>query len=346
MAVRLLETTFKGFTALALESPQATLQILPELGAKVISLRARETQREFLWRQPDRPLQRVAYGTPFDQADISGWDECFPSIAEVPYPLEPWKNILVPDHGELWTLPWQWRFADDILCMWTHSVRFGYHFERSFRFTVSGAIEITYQVTNPTPFALHALWSMHPFFAVSPTSRVLLPPGVRVRIEISTGERIGPFLGEAPWPIAHDQVADAPVDLSVMGPPQPTTEKLYTTPLPEGWATLYHPDDEHFVAFTFDPAQVPFMGICRIRGGWPGQGSPAYTLLLEPCTGWPDRLDLATSRGAAMVVPGGATVQWHLTMHVGRTRAGLEACLQRPLDDLLPEISPAAKTHA
>ena len=34
MAVQLQETTFDGFAALALESPQTTLQILPELGKR------------------------------------------------------------------------------------------------------------------------------------------------------------------------------------------------------------------------------------------------------------------------------------------------------------------------
>lgn len=341
MAVAVQEVTRRGFPTLCIETAQVAMEIIPALGAKVISLRYRPGGREFLWRHPDRPLRAVAYGTAFDQADISGWDECFPSIAETPYPLAPWQGILVPDHGELWTLPWQWEVDGTALRMWTYSVRFGYRFERIFDFD-ERSIAVSYRVDNPTSFDLHALWSMHPFFQVTPSSRVLLPPGVGVRVEISTGERIGPFLSEAPWPVAHDHQTGRPVDLSIMGPPQPTTEKLYSTLLLEGWAALYHPDDEHFVAFTFDPSDIPFVGVCQIRGGWPAQGKPAYTVLLEPCTGWPDRLDLAVAHGTARVIPAGKSRQWQVQLHLGRTRAALEACLARPLDDILsgPEHSP------
>lgn len=340
MAVTVHETTFDGMAALTLEGAGLHMQIVPALGGKVISLQAQATGREFLWRHPDRPLQPVPYGASFDQYDISGWDECFPSISEVTYPLDPWKGIVVPDHGELWTLPWQWRERVDGLEMWVHSVRFGYRFERVFRFAEAeadgaygGKVTIHYKVSNATPFPLHALWSMHPFFAVTPATRVLLPTDVRMRIEISTQGRMGHFLGEIPWPIATDRHADEPVDLSVMGVPQPTTEKLFSTRLSEGWAALFHPDDEAFVAFTFDPDEVPFMGVCQIRGGWPDRGAPTYSILLEPCGGWPDRLDLALSRGAAMVVPGGGSRQWHLTLHVGRTGTALEALIGRRLDD-------------
>ena len=336
MAVRLQETSVNGLSALTLETNHLLMQIIPCLGAKVISLQRRATKREFLWRHPDRELRPASYGAPFDQFDISGWDECFPSIGEVVYPLEPWKGIVVPDHGELWTLPWQWRLHEDALQMWTHSVRFGYHFERTFHFDAVEAgeadcsqIAIHYKVTNPTPFPLHALWSMHPFFDVTPTSQVMLPAGVRMRIEISSQERVGHFLAEIPWPTTMDHHSNQLVDLSVMGPPQPTTEKLYTTPLPEGWAALYHPTDDTFIAFTFDPGEIPFMGVCQIRGGWPEEGKPTYSMLLEPCTGWPDRLDLALSRGADRVIPGGATLEWQVTLHVGRTRAALDKILMQ-----------------
>ena len=335
MSMTLHESTLEGFAALTLASDHMQMQIVPALGGKVISLLDRATQREFLWRQPDRPLRPAPYGAPFDQYDLSGWDECFPSIGEVVYPLEPWKGIVVPDHGELWTLPWQWQMLDESLHMWVSSVRFGYRFERTFCFATSdragtSSLHIHYQVSNPTPYPLHALWSMHPFFHVTPTSRVLLPPEVRMRVEISTQARVGHFLSEIPWPNTLDRQRNQLIDLSIMGPPQPTSEKLYSTPLAEGWAALFHPDDDAFVAFTFDPSQIPFMGVCQIRGGWPEGGIPTYSTLLEPCTGWPDRLDLALSRGDDRIIPGGATLEWELTLHLGHGRAALEEHAARP----------------
>jgi hypothetical protein len=332
MATTVTETTVEGLAALAIENAHLRMLVIPELGGKVISLVRRPSGYEFLWRHPGRSLRPAAYGADFAAYDISGWDECFPSIAEVVYPKEPWTGTVVPDHGELWTLPWHYQVEVDTLRMWTHSVRFAYHFQRTFHFTPSGGIDLAYEVSNPTPFPLHGFWSMHPFFNVTPASRLLLPQGIRVRVEISTDWRIAPFLGESPWPLAVDRRHNQPVDLSVMGAPdQGTIEKLYTTPLPEGWAALYHPDDEHFLAFTFDRDEIPFMGICQMRGGWPSTGEPSYSLILEPCNGWPDRLDLAIDRGAGLVVPGGGTLRWGLTLHLGQGRQALEQILDRRL---------------
>ena len=326
MTATLQTTMIDGLHALTIETPALTLVVLPELGAKVISLYWKASGHEFLWRHPGRPWQRPIYGAAYDHYDLSGWDECFPTIGPVVYPAEPWQGIAVPDHGELWSLPWAWEFSDNRLRMWVHSVRFAYTFQRAFHFTETGAIQITYCVTNPTPFALQALWSMHPFFNVTPTSRVLLPEGVRVRVEISQDNRIGGFLSEHPWPLVVDQAGNT-VDISLMGPPQPFVEKLFSTALPAGWSALYDETDEHFLAFTFDPASIPFMGVCQLRGGWPTD-VPSYSTILEPCNGWPDRLDLAMSRGASIAIPAKGERQWQVTLHIGQGQRALAAILQ------------------
>jgi galactose mutarotase-like enzyme len=321
-------TTTDSLLCLEIESAKHKMAILPELGAKVISLVDKQSGHEHLWRHPGRPFRRAVYGDAFDRYDLSGWDECFPTISEVVYPEEPWKGILVPDHGELWTLPWQWDFQDDTLRMWTQSVRFAYRFERTFRFTEAGPIEIDYSVTNPTPFPFKALWSMHPFLNVTPASRVLLPAGVRVRVELSQDERIGGFLSEHAWPVTQDRHGQS-VDLSLMGPPDQThIEKLFTTPLSTGWAALYDEAHGHFLVFTFDPQTTPFVGVCQIRGGWPTEGPSAYTTILEPCSGWPDRLDLAMTRGAGVMIPPQGERRWGVTLYLGSGKEALDRVIQ------------------
>ena len=333
MTATLQTTSVEGLVCLVVETPTLKLAVLPDVGAKVISLVHQASGHEFLWRHPGRALQRPAYGAPYDHYDLSGWDECFPTIGPVVYPADPWQGVAVPDHGELWALPWSWEFTGDRLHMWVNSVRFAYTFHRTFDFTQAGTVAITYQVTNPTPFGLQALWSMHPFLNVTPTSRVLLPEGVRVRIEISQNERIGSFLNERPWPLVVDRTGNT-VDLSLMGPPgQPYVEKLFSTPLPAGWSALYDEADEHFLAFTFDPASVPFMGVCQLRGGWP-EDVPSYSTILEPCNGWPDRLDLAMSRGASVEIPANGERTWQVTLHVGQGKGALDALLT--MDDGRP----------
>jgi hypothetical protein len=331
MSATLVETHAEGLVYLVVETDRLTVKVLPEIGAKVISLLWKPSDRELLWRQPGRELRRPLYGAAFEAYDISGWDECFPSIGEVHYPDGPWKGIVVPDHGELWSQPWRWTWAEQTLRMWVHSVRFGYRFERNFDFTMNDRIAIHYQVTNPTPFPLKALWSMHPFFAVSPSSRVLLPDGTSVVTEISKGERLGAYLSRNPWPNAQDR-SGASIDLSVMGPRyQGYVEKLFSTPLAVGWSALYDASTEEFLAFTFDPEQIPYMGICQIRDGWPYEGETAFTTILEPCNGWPDRLDVAVERGAYQVIPAQGEQSWSVTLHIGQGKQALQTILGNPI---------------
>jgi hypothetical protein len=302
MTTTVRESTWEGLPALVVESDEIRTVVLPGLGAKV--------------------------GDSFEAYDISGWDECFPTIGEVVYPEAPWQGVTVPDHGELWSLPWQWSDEGGALRMWTYGVRFGYRFERTFRFTSEGRVVIDYVVENLTPFPFKTLWSMHPFFVDTPGNQVLLPAGVRVRVEVAGGERLGAFLAEHPWPVTVDRLGTT-IDLSRAEPPDERfMAKLFTTPLAEGWAALIDENDGHFLAFTFDPTVVPFVGLALMRGGWPESGEASRSVILEPCSGWPDRLDLAITRGACAVVPASGTRRWQVTLQLGIGRDRLDRALR------------------
>jgi len=56
----------------------------------------------------NRPFKPVAYGAVFVDQDMSGWDEMFPTINACTYPApSPYAGITLPDHGEVWVLPWE-----------------------------------------------------------------------------------------------------------------------------------------------------------------------------------------------------------------------------------------------
>lgn len=307
----------EGLRALIAQDDDLRLVVLPDLGAKVISLVYRPTEREYLWRHPRRPLRLSAYGAPYEAADISGWDECFPTIGAGLYPAAPWAGVALPDHGELWALPWEHEHIAGQLRMWVHSVRFAYTFERTFTFRPGALLDIAYRVTNPTPYPLHALWSMHPFLRVSPEARTLLPEAVSVRVERTKGGRLGHFLTEHPWPLTTDADGHA-IDLSLQGSPDPRwMEKLFTTRLTEGWAGMHDPVDDHYLRFTFDPGAVPFVGLAQMRGGWPENDAASISLILEPCSGWPDRLDIAIRRGECVTLLPKSELAWTVTLRLG-----------------------------
>ena len=323
MSLHITETDWNGTPALIVETEALRMLIVPGVGAKIRSLMDKQTGHEYLWANPQPPAGRPAYGAPYSDCDLSGWDECFPSISEVYYPQQPWKGILVPDHGEVWALPWSWERQGDALRLWANGVRFPYRFERRMDFAQPDRVVVTYTVRNFAPFDFGCLWSMHPTFNVTPATRVLLPPRARVRVELSAGERLGPFLSEHDWPMTVDR-AGRSVDLSVMGPTdQQFGEKLYTTPVSEGWAAFTDSDTQQYLAFTFSPEEVPYVGVCMNRGAWATCGQPYFALMLEPCNGWPDALDTALTRGRAISVPAQGQRSWTVTLHIGRGDARL-----------------------
>lgn len=327
MTVRIDETEVAGQRAIALASDAVRLVLLPEIGAKVVSCVDARTGHEYVWRNPDTPIVPLPYAVPFDRYDISGWDECFPGIGQCVYPEGPWQGTVVPDHGELWTLPWHAEPQPDGVRLWVHSVRFPYTFEKRIALTEDGFATF-YRAHNPTPFPFKCFWSTHPLFVATPQTRIILPDRVRVRVEISFSGRLGPLLTEHPWPRTVDRLG-RDVALDVMGPDgQREADKLYSTPVSRGFAALYDGATDQWLAFTFDPAAVPLVGFWANRGGWPPD-QPCFNLALEPCSGCPDRLDIAIPRGEYQTVPPEGDLTWRLDVHVGMGEPQLQQTIAR-----------------
>lgn len=327
MTVRVSECSVEGIRALEVDNGLVRVLVLPDLGAKILSLVDLRSGREWMARS-GRPLVRREYGDRYDAYDYSGWDECFPGIGECFYPEGPWRGIVVPDHGELWTLPWRTDVGDGFLRQSVHGVRFPYTFERQIDFNGGNHLTIAYALENHATFPFKTFWSAHPMLAVTPLTRFLIPEGLEMRVEVSKNQRLGDYLAVLPWPIARDREGRE-VDLSLMGnADRDQVDKLFSIRSTQGWGGIYDPVDEDFFVFTFRPQEVPFIGVCAIRGRWPTENDSTLIGLVEPCNGWPDRLDVAIDRGESIRVPAGARLTWELALDVGRGRARLQEILR------------------
>jgi len=305
--------------------------LLPEVGSKMISLRSSTDTgtagREWLWQTPRRPFRKPDYGGAFEFYDISGFDDCFPGIGEGPYPLPPWEGVTVPDHGELWTLPWDYAIEGDALRLTVHGVRFPYRMEK--RITLESgpapALRVEYRLENLSPFPLRYLWSAHPLLAAMPGMRVRLPEGVCVRVDWSKDGRLGQLGVEHAWPVARtNDGRETRLDVLPLEDAG-TADKLYSTRLPStadtGWCSLHDPASGDQLTLRFDPARVPYIGVWLNMGGWPvgPEATPCYNVALEPCTGFPDRLDEAVLREEAATLAPRSVAEWWLQFEPGRS---------------------------
>ena len=89
-----------------LESEQLRLVIHPSFGGKISSLFYKPREVELLSSEPCPSELESPYDRAFESGWLGGWDECLPSIAPRRHPDAAWRDVTIPDHGEVWSLPW------------------------------------------------------------------------------------------------------------------------------------------------------------------------------------------------------------------------------------------------
>ncbi|MBX3062996.1 MAG: DUF5107 domain-containing protein [Anaerolineae bacterium] len=311
---------FRNWNALYLENAHVCVVVIPQLGGKIVSIQSRASGREFLWQDETRPYRSQRYGDEFGNYDISGFDECFPSIGACNYPDYPWADVAIPDHGELWCIPWQSELTDSTIYVHAYGIHFPYHFEKWITLGSDAAsFEISYRISNLSPFEFKYLWSAHPLFAAQEGMRIVLPSDPEVRFAFALGNRIsGEFLQKYRWSMLPEPSGGL-VDYSLIGSVAlDANDKVYANAPAEGWCALHEPQSGDFLAILFSPEKTPFVGICIDHGGWPFEGIPGYWVALEPCTGCPDRLDQAIAGDEHKTLAGYGSAEWSLRVHLGQ----------------------------
>ena len=295
-----------GFPAVALRSREIEVIIIPTLGGKLTNLR-RLRGREWLWRNEQIPLASPVSGASYvESADSGGWDECFPTVGPCPLPGQP--EIMLPDHGELWSLPWESRvydFAGGTAFTATGRGRIlPYDFHREVILDQDEPlVRFHYRLRHlgDTPFPW--IWSAHPLLNVQPGTLLTLPSVHQVRIAAVLGrtEQRDEVIS---WPPGGDASFQFPAD-------EQWAMKLFADIGPSGRAILTDPRQGEQLEFVL-PESVPQIGIWINCRGWAPEGKrPYYNLALEPCIGAPDRLDDAVvSWNLARVLNPGEVIEW------------------------------------
>jgi galactose mutarotase-like enzyme len=286
-----------------IQSGQCTVTLMPALGGKIGSLRVRD--RELL----QAPLQ--AYGPrtqamAFSGSDASGWDECLPSVAECSVTTEA-GQALIPDHGDLWRVPWQvLQASGDSATMRANCFSLPLQLTRStiLSETPSGwRLQLLYSLTNLGAYRVPWSWAAHPLFAVEQGDRIVLPESIHtLRVEGSGGNRLGAGGDTVSWPIAktgHGTEQGIEIDLrNVEAADSGVGDKLFAGPLEDaqdGWAILERPTAGLRLTVRFEPALTPYLGLWLCYGGWPdtpgATGLKQVCVALEPATAPVDALN-------------------------------------------------------
>jgi galactose mutarotase-like enzyme len=306
----------RGFTLVQLANDCVAVSFLPELGAKMTSLKSVSTGREFLLQPPDRPYRPATYGARFADFDTSGFDECCPTVSECQYPNGEFAHAILPDHGDLWSTAWQCDISDSELSFEARGKSLPYML-RKYVSLESNIIVLRYEVVSTGTQEFAFLWSAHPLLAAEPGCRIILPTDVSdLFVNWSREERLGKYGDSCGWPVARTQEGRE-VNLAELTTVNAhTADKLFTSRLSNGECTIRYPRTNEALVFQFDPALVPYLGIWICQGGWPSMDHGHFTIALEPCTGRPDSLWESIKMGECDVLQPGQTKTWELRLEV------------------------------
>jgi hypothetical protein len=307
---KIYNTTYKGVHSLSIENEFILLTVLPAAGSKIASIIYKPLQYELLWQNPGKTIA-PSHPQRYTEYDSYGWDEMFPSILPYEYLDGPLKGVKIPDHGELWCRPWEYRIDEETLSLHIKSGLLPCEFCKKIRLE-NEQISIKYALKNNALYDLDCLWAAHPLFNVSRGSKMLIPSGMS-RITNSIG---GSILGES------DTVYDFPMaaltnghqrDLSCLTAKKAEFKKYYFShEMTQGWCGIVDPTINLQIKMYFPVSEIPYLGIWLNESGWAKQ----YNLALEPATAAMDRIDRAKVYRMFKTFEASKEKQWYLNLEI------------------------------
>ena len=294
---------FHGLKAIILENEHLQLTILPELGSKIYHLIHKAAGRDILWQNHKIKPHIVPFGSSFDDIWCGGWDEQFPNDEPVEH-----KGVSYPDHGELWCVPWDWKIEEES----PKKIILHMHCTGSVTRTVTEKwislaagepyIRLKYRITNDGDTPIDYIWKLHPAFAVSPQHRIDLPP-CKVIIDKDYRERFG-GQSEYIWPYITSEGIEEDMR-RILPAAAGTLDFQYAMGYDDGWFAVTDTERCFGFGMVFPKQVFNTIWLFLVYGGWRG----LYTAVIEPSTGYPSRLDVASRLGTCPILKPGHSVE-------------------------------------
>lgn len=314
MKAAVAHTLWGPWPSVRLSTEEVELEVVSEVGGRVVSLRDRRHDREWLV-QGGRPteLEQMAWageGAVFAGRESFGWDECLPTTAICADPLAPTGPAL-RDHGDQWGRGAYLSLDQErgaVEHTWNEG-RWPYRLHRRLSFADERTVLAEYLLESRAQQPLPISWAQHPVLDLEPGSIIDLP-GVRsVRRSWQDGIDLPP---DPAWPLVH--AADrGELDLSRVRHGDGWAAVLYADA--RTGARVVAPDGAR-LEFDWDRAFAPALRIWISRGGWPPGAEPREQIALEPCTSMHDDLAGAQADGHEVVLAAGDQLRWWVRLTV------------------------------
>ena len=303
--------SFKGLQSVVLSNKVLEVTVLPQTGARIYSIFHKPTQTEFLWHHPHNvPRLTLAIET-FDDVFPGGWDELFPTCEACEV-----EGLQVPDHGELWAVPWEWAIektveGSEALFTGITAKQFPVRFERHITLdTRESTLYVKYRLKNVSLKPLNLIWGIHPLFNISSNHRLDLPLGDML-VGMSSAHDLGNIGQSYKWPFLP-----TPQGLRDMRR-IPSIESClssghYATQPRGNWFALTDTQKQVGIAMVYPQNIFRSLWVWQSYGEWRG----LYHLAVEPWVGYPVKLDEAIQAGHSLFLEGQDSLEFNVSVFV------------------------------
>ncbi|GAB3536713.1 hypothetical protein GCM10027403_18310 [Arthrobacter tecti] len=267
-----------------IRSGAATVVIVPESGARVVSLQG--AGRE--WLLPSAPSPDRCFYAEFLHEGMGGWDEIAPTIQTYTRA----DGFQVPDHGELWNAPWSVLEQTPSALTTQLALRsIPITLTRRITATDDGGFMFSYTAVTDHDVPFPVFWSAHPLFRAESGSAISLPDAAETAL-----------LQEYP----DKRVVSWPRDGVLGALSKGTAVKAFIqTPSAHSRAALTHPDGSR-LTLTWDPKALPYLGLY-----WDNSHLSAVpAVAIEPTTAQGDHPLLAECRNPIQAISAKGQVPW------------------------------------
>lgn len=260
-------STYRGRPAIAVEGGGVRVLVLPEDGAKLVSISA--LGREWLAEQPPArasgQYRRLGYHDRYVDAECCGFDDMFPTCDPWTPGTGPFAGLTWHDHGETCRIAYDTVPVSGGVCLRAVSRRFPLTYSKTVTADNDG-VRLTYHIENTADVPFPALWAGHCMLRGEDGARVITPFD-------ESAPRIVMFGPDNADQLPHDRLIGYTPDTGA------AYKFYYEAPVPEGQIGLRLADGRA-LTFHYDPTILPWLGIWLNNGRF----QRLYTIALEPAT--------------------------------------------------------------
>ena len=303
------EWSYNGIGTVIVENGLLRAVVMPGLGAKIWQLTFLPAGRDLLWQHPRIKPRPLPFHAVYDDVFFGGWDELFPNDMS-----ENLGGEQMPDHGEVWTLPWQYALEcvtpDEVtLHLWVETPISACRVEKWLTLRAGESmLRFRHRITNLGRVEQPFLWKLHPALAVDEHSRIDMGAA-----EVYVAEFGPPRNGRTGvsyrWPFLedeqgrrHDMRRALPITAGV-------NEFQYATRLEAGWCALTQTREQIGFGLAWDREVLPSCWTFASYGGWRN----LHVIILEPCSGYPIGVADGVAQGTHQVLAPGAELNCEVT---------------------------------